>query len=36
VTAENGCGALEKMRDGGVDLVLLDIMMPELDSDDVL
>ena len=28
VTADNGREALEKMRSGPVDLVLLDIMMP--------
>jgi CheY-like chemotaxis protein len=32
VTAEHGREALEKMRSGPVDLVLLDIMMPELDG----
>src|SRR5580704_13818070 len=36
VTAENGREALEKMREGPVDLVLLDIMMPELDGYGVL
>ena len=36
VTAENGREALEKMRAGPVDLVLLDIMMPELDGYGVL
>ncbi len=36
VTAENGRDALEKMRSGRVDLVLLDIMMPELDGYGVL
>jgi len=36
VTAENGREALEKMRQGPVDLVLLDIMMPELDGYGVL
>ena len=36
VTAENGRQALEKMRQGPVDLVLLDIMMPELDGYGVL
>src|SRR5215475_2927201 len=36
VTAENGREALEKMRSGSVDLVLLDIMMPELDGYGVL
>ena len=30
VTAENGREALEKMRSGPVDLVLLDIMMPDM------
>jgi CheY-like chemotaxis protein len=30
VTAENGREALEKMRSGPIDLVLLDIMMPEM------
>jgi len=35
-TAENGREALEKMRSGPVDLVLLDIMMPELDGYGVL
>src|SRR6516162_946389 len=36
VTAENGRQALEKMRQGPVDLVLLDIMMPELVGYNVL
>src|SRR5215472_4772995 len=36
VTAGNGREALEKMRQGPVDLVLLDIMMPELDGYGVL
>src|SRR5215470_7869034 len=36
LTAENGREALEKMRSGPVDLVLLDIMMPELDGYAVL
>ena len=36
VTAENGREALEKMRQSAVDLVLLDIMMPELDGYGVL
>ena len=36
VSAENGREALEKMRSGPVDLVLLDIMMPVLDGYGVL
>jgi class 3 adenylate cyclase len=36
VTAEDGREALVKMRSGPVDLVLLDIMMPELDGYGVL
>jgi len=36
LTAEDGREALEKMRSGPVDLVLLDIMMPELDGHGVL
>ena len=32
VTAEDGRDALKKMRSGLIDLVLLDIMMPELDG----
>jgi class 3 adenylate cyclase len=36
VTAENGREALERMRRGPVDLVFLDIMMPELDGYGVL
>jgi len=32
VTAENDREALDKMRSDPVDLVLLDIMMPELDG----
>src|SRR5262249_46460279 len=36
VTAENGREALERMRRSPVDLVLLDIMMPELDGYGVL
>lgn len=35
-TAENGREALEKMKAGAVDLVLLDIMMPELNGYEVL
>src|SRR5687768_17352201 len=34
--AENGRQALEAMRGGGVDLVLLDIMMPVMDGYEVL
>ena len=36
VTAENGREALDKMRSGPVDLVLLDIMMPEMNGYQVL
>jgi adenylate cyclase len=36
LTAEDGREAIEKMRSGPVDLVLLDIMMPELDGYGVL
>jgi sigma-B regulation protein RsbU (phosphoserine phosphatase) len=36
VTAENGREALEKMRSDPVDLVLLDIMMPEMNGYQVL
>jgi sigma-B regulation protein RsbU (phosphoserine phosphatase) len=36
ITAENGREALEKMRSGSVDLVLLDIMMPEMNGYEVL
>src|ERR1700751_3912507 len=36
VTAENGREALDKMRERPVDLVLLDIMMPELAGHGVL
>jgi class 3 adenylate cyclase/CheY-like chemotaxis protein len=36
VTAENGRDALDKMRAQAVDLILLDIMMPELDGYGVL
>src|SRR5271155_3519836 len=36
VTAEDGREALDKMRSQPVDLVLLDIMMPELDGYGVL
>ena len=36
VTAENGRRALELLAGGGFDLVLLDIMMPELDGYQVL
>lgn len=35
-TTENGRLALEKMQDGSYDLVLLDIMMPEMDGFEVL
>jgi len=34
--AVDGQGALERLRDGGIDLVLLDIVMPELDGFGVL
>jgi sigma-B regulation protein RsbU (phosphoserine phosphatase) len=36
VTAENGREALEKMRSGPIDLVLLDIMMPEMNGYEML
>src|SRR6516225_1897993 len=36
VTAENGREALERMRAGPIDLVLLDIMMPEMNGYQVL
>jgi sigma-B regulation protein RsbU (phosphoserine phosphatase) len=36
VTAENGREALEKMRGGPIDLVLLDIMMPEMNGYEAL
>jgi sigma-B regulation protein RsbU (phosphoserine phosphatase) len=36
LTAENGREALDKMRSGPVDLVLLDIMMPEMNGYEVL
>lgn len=32
VSAANGCEALDKLSQGGIDLVLLDIMMPQLDG----
>lgn len=35
-TAANGREALERCDQGGIDLVLLDVMMPELDGFDVL
>lgn len=35
-TAENGAQALEKLRAGSFDLVLLDILMPEMDGYQVL
>lgn len=35
-TAENGLQALDKLNDGTFDLVLLDIMMPEMDGYEVL
>jgi CheY-like chemotaxis protein len=34
--AVDGLGALERLRKGGIDLVLLDIVMPEVDGFDVL
>jgi sigma-B regulation protein RsbU (phosphoserine phosphatase) len=36
ITAEDGRGALQKMRSEPVDLVLLDIMMPEMNGYEVL
>ncbi|HUB95586.1 MAG TPA: response regulator [Stellaceae bacterium] len=36
VTAENGRRALEILRVGGIDLVLLDVMMPEMDGYETL
>jgi DNA-binding response OmpR family regulator len=35
VEAENGSDALHKMREGNFDLVLLDVMMPDLSGHDV-
>lgn len=35
-TAEDGEEGLEKMRDGGYDLVLLDILLPKRDGLDIL
>ena len=32
ITAADGAAALERLRGGGVDLVILDILMPELDG----
>lgn len=36
VQAEGGAQALARLRSGGVDLILLDIVMPEMDGYDVL
>ena len=35
-TAENGKGALDLMKDNKFDLILLDLMMPEVDGIEVL
>src|SRR5665213_536820 len=32
VTAEDGRGALDRLRESAIDLVLLDVMMPEMDG----
>jgi class 3 adenylate cyclase/CheY-like chemotaxis protein len=36
VTAENGRRALDLLREGGIDLLLLDVMMPEMDGYEAL
>lgn len=36
VTASDGAEGLEKMADGGFDLVLLDVMMPKIDGVGIL
>lgn len=35
-TAENGRQALERWQQGGIDLILMDIQMPEMDGDEAL
>lgn len=35
-TAEDGQKALEKLKNGGYDLILLDIMMPKLDGFEIM
>ncbi len=35
-TAENGWQALERWQQGGIDLILMDIQMPEMDGDQAL
>ena len=35
VTAENGADALKKFDQGGIDLVLLDLMIPEISGTEV-
>ncbi|HVT00802.1 MAG TPA: response regulator [Patescibacteria group bacterium] len=36
ILAENGAGALDKAKQGGIDVILLDQMMPDMSGNEVL